>query len=64
MSTRNSFQGVFKLPYVAGILVSIGVALFARLVKHDRDRAFYPTVMIVVASYYVVFATLTSAWRS
>jgi hypothetical protein len=24
----------------------------------DRDRAFYPTVLIVVASYYVLFAVM------
>jgi hypothetical protein len=46
------------LPYVAGVVVSLAVALFARLVGLDRDRAFYPTVMIVVASYYVLFAVM------
>ena len=35
------------LPYVVGIVLSIGVALFARLVRLDRDCAFYPTVTIV-----------------
>jgi hypothetical protein len=49
------------LPYVVGIVLSIGVALFARLVKLDRDRAFYPTVMIVVASYYVLFAAISGS---
>jgi hypothetical protein len=24
----------------------------------DRDRAFYPTVMVVIASYYVLFAVM------
>ena len=32
------------LPYVVGIVLSVGVALFARWVGLDRDRAFYPTV--------------------
>ena len=49
------------LPYVVGIVLSIGVALFARLVRLDRDRAFYPTVMIVIASYYVLFAAMTGS---
>jgi hypothetical protein len=31
---------------------------FPRLVGFDRDRAFYATVMIVVASYYVLFAVM------
>ena len=46
------------LPYVVGVVLSIGVALFARLVGFDRDRAFYPTVLIVIASYYVLFAVM------
>ena len=44
------------LPYVVGIGLSLGVALFARRVGFDRDRAFYPTVLIVIASYSVLFA--------
>ena len=46
------------LPYVVGIVLSLGVALFARWVGFDRDRAFYPTVLIVIASYYVLFAAM------
>lgn len=46
------------LPYVVGIVLSIAVAVFARSVGFDRDRAFYPAVLIVVASYYVLFAVM------
>lgn len=42
--------------YGIGSLLAIGVSAFARLAGLDRDRAFYPTVLIVVASYYVLFA--------
>jgi hypothetical protein len=49
------------LPYVAGIVLSIGVALFARWVGFDRDRAFYPAVLIVIASYYVLFAVMSGS---
>ena len=49
------------LPYVVGIVLSIGVALFARFVRLDRDGAFYPTVMIVIASYYVLFAVMSGS---
>jgi hypothetical protein len=41
-----------------GSVLSVVVAVFARLVGLDRDRAFYPTVVIVVASYYVLFAVM------
>jgi hypothetical protein len=43
---------------VIGTLLSLVVAVFARRVGFDRDRAFYATVVIVVASYYVLFAVI------
>ena len=49
------------LPYVVGILLSIGVAVVARWVGFDRDRAFYPAVLIVIASYYVLFAAMSGS---
>ena len=49
------------LPFVIGIVLSAGVALFARKVGLDRDRAFYPTVMIVIALYYVLFAVMSGS---
>ncbi len=52
------------MPFVIGIVLSVGVAVFARSVGFDRDRAFYPTVMIVIASYYVLFATMSGSVRT
>src|SRR5437660_8285164 len=49
------------MPYLIGIVLSVSVALFARCVGFDRDRAFYPIVMIVIASYYVLFAAMTDS---
>ena len=49
------------MAYVIGLVPSAGVALFARYVGFDRDRAFYPTVMIVIASYYVLFAAMSGS---
>ena len=46
------------MPFAVGIILSLGVALFARRIGLDRDRAFYSTVLIVVASYYVLFAAM------
>ena len=48
-------------PFAIGIVLSAVVAVFARIVGLDRDRAFYPTVMIVVASYYVLFAAISGS---
>lgn len=49
------------MPYVIGLVASAGVAMFARYVGFDRDRAFYPTVVIVVALYYVLFAVMSGS---
>jgi hypothetical protein len=49
------------MPYLIGVVLSLGVALFARRVGLDRERAFYPTVLIVVASYYVLFAAMSDS---
>jgi hypothetical protein len=44
--------------YVIGAVLAAFVSLFARVVRLDRDRAFYPTVAMVVAHYYVLFAVM------
>jgi hypothetical protein len=46
------------MPVMVGIVLAIAVAIFARLSGLDRDRAFYPVVTIVVASYYALFAVV------
>jgi hypothetical protein len=44
--------------YFVGTGLALGVSLFATVVGFDRDRAFYPTLMIVIASYYALFAVM------
>ena len=46
------------MPYLIGIAIAIAVCLFALLTGFDRDRAFYPTVVLVVAHYYILFAVM------
>lgn len=46
------------MEYLIGFSLAIAVSLFARFVGLDRDRSFYPTVTIVVASYYGLFAIM------
>jgi hypothetical protein len=43
---------------LVGVVLAIAVGVFARVVGLDRDRAFYPTVLAVVASYYDLFAVM------
>jgi hypothetical protein len=44
--------------YGIGSVLALVVSVFAKSVGLDRDRAFYPTVLIVVGSYYVLFAVM------
>ena len=43
---------------LVGALLAVAVSLFAAGVGLDRDRAFYPTVTIVVAALYALFAVM------
>jgi hypothetical protein len=46
------------MEYIIGFALASVVAVFARLVRFDRDRSFYPVVLIIVASFYVLFAVM------
>lgn len=46
------------VPLLIGALLAVAVGLFATAVGLDRDRAFYPTVMIVIACIYSLFAVM------
>lgn len=41
-----------------GAFLAFAVGLLATASGLDRDRAFYPTVTIVIASYYALFAVM------
>ena len=44
-----------------GVCLALVVALFAYFVGLDRDRAFYATVLAVVASYCGLFAVMSGS---
>ena len=44
--------------YIIGTVLAFLVSLFARWTGLDRDRSFYPTILIIVGSYYVLFASM------
>ena len=46
------------MPLLIGVVLAIAAAIFARLVGFERDRAFYPTILIVIAFLYGLFAVL------
>ena len=52
------------IEYLIGLLLSAAVAGFAATTGFERDRAFYPTVLIIVAHYYVLFAAIATPGRT
>lgn len=46
------------MAYLVGGLLALAVGGLGTLSGLDRDRAFYPTVMMVIAAYYVLFAVM------
>lgn len=56
-----SQAGGWKMELAVGAGLALGVAAFGVLTGFDRDRAFYSTVLIVVASYYVLFAAMAGS---
>jgi hypothetical protein len=46
------------MEYLVGVSLALAVSLGASFVGLDRDRAFYPTVTIVIAALYGLFAVL------
>jgi hypothetical protein len=52
------------MEYVIGLILAAGVAGSATVIGFERERAFYPTVLIVIASYYVLFAAMGASSRT
>jgi hypothetical protein len=52
------------MAYLVGIVLATSICALATIVGFDRDRAFYPTVTIVIASYYGLFAVMGGSTRA
>lgn len=46
------------MAFLIGAVLALCVGLSATLSGLDRDRAFYPAVVIAIASYYALFAVM------
>ena len=46
------------MEYLIGSALAAAVCIFALLTGFDRDRVFYPTVVAVNATYYILFAVM------
>lgn len=52
------------MAFVVGIVLASCIGAFGSLVRLDRDRAFYPTIMIVIALLYALFAAIGGSTRA
>lgn len=52
------------MEYLIGLVFSLAVAGAATVIGFDRDRSFYPTVLIIIAMVYVLFAAMDPSGQS
>jgi len=46
------------IPVVVGVLLAVGIAALGKFTRFDEDRSFYSTVLVIIASYYVLFGVV------
>lgn len=49
---------ISAMEYLVGASGAVALAVFARLSGFERDRSFYPTVLIVIGFLYVLFGAI------
>lgn len=52
------------MEYIIGITAAVGIGLFATVVGFDKERGFYPVVLIVIAALYLLFAVMAGSMDS
>lgn len=52
------------MEYVIGIAAATAVGFFATVVGFDKERSFYPVVLIVIATLYLLFAVMAKSTDS
>jgi hypothetical protein len=55
---------VTTLPLAIGAVLAIFLFYLAGWIGLGRERGFYPTVLIAIASYYALFAVMAGAMRA
>ena len=46
---------------VIGVVLTLVICGGSSLIGFDRERVFYPAIMIVIAAYYVLFAAMAAS---
>jgi hypothetical protein len=54
---RNNSE-VTIVAYFVGAVLALSIGLSGTIIGLDRERAFYPTIVAVIASYYALFAVM------
>jgi hypothetical protein len=49
------------MEYAIGVAAATAVGLFATVGGFDKERGFYPVVLIVIASLYLLFAAMAGS---
>lgn len=49
------------MEYAIGVTIAAAVGLFGSLVGFDKERGFYPVVLIVIATLYLLFAAMAKS---
>lgn len=52
------------MEYLIGLTLAAVTCVFGIAAGFDRDRVFYPTMAIVVATYYILFAAMANSTQS
>jgi hypothetical protein len=52
------------MEYLIGVVLAVGVLGLAAIVGFYRERSFYSTALIVIASFYVLFAVMGASRRT
>lgn len=46
------------MEYAIGVIAAVAIGAFATAVGFDKERSFYPVVLIVIAFLYILFAAM------
>lgn len=52
------------MEYAIGLAAAVAVGLFASVIGFDKERSFYPVVLIVIAILYLLFAAMAGSTDS
>ncbi len=52
------------MEFAIGVAAATAVGLFATVIGFDKERSFYPVVLIVIATLYLLFAAIAGSTDS